>query len=116
MSNQEPTWWQKLITLEPALVRGFVTTLFALLATFLNNAFVTGGAEDVINFVIALFALLSAVLIRGAVTPNAKVIVKDETPLEREPHIAPGEGTVRAQDIYKVEQAAKATSDEWGEH
>lgn len=103
----EPTWWQKLVKLDPALVRGFIVTVFALLATVLNKTIDDSTVQTVISFVVALFGLIAAIFIRPAVTPNAKVIVRDDTPLAETPTIVPGEAVVEAEDIGEVARAAR---------
>lgn len=105
--DTEPTWWQKLVKLDPALVRGFIVTLFGLIGAILKVTVLTGTVDTVVTFVLALFGLIAAVFIRPAVTPNAKVIVRDDTPLSDESTIVPGEATAKATDLYAVEQAAK---------
>lgn len=114
--NKEPSAWQKLVTLEPALVRGIIVSLFAVLASVLNTTFANGTVENVVNLVISTFALLAAVLIRGAVTPNAKVVVRDDAPLDKDPLIVPGDATVS--NLYKMvaSDAAVATPEEWESH
>lgn len=103
----EPTWWEKLVKLDPALVRGFIVTVFGLLALILGNQFGTEDVETVINFIVGLFALVAAVWIKPSVTPNAKVIVYDDTPLNAVPTIESGEATVPPQYDHAVEKAAK---------
>lgn len=116
MPNKEPSAWQKLVTLEPALVRGLIVSLFAVVASVLNVSFAQGTVENVINLVISLFALLAAVLIRGAVTPNAKVVVRDDTPLQDEATIAAGKATVSPLYSTQVADAATHTPEEWESH
>lgn len=103
----EPTWWEKLLKLDPALVRGFIVTFFGMLALVLGHQYGTEDVETVINFVVGFLGLVAAVVIRPAVTPNAKVIVRDDTPLSAAPTIVAGEATVAPQYDHAVEKAAK---------
>ena len=105
--EQEATWWEKLLKLDPALVRGFIVTVFAIAGTVLKWKVLEGDADLIASGVLSLFALLAAILIRGGVTPNVKVIVRDDTPLNSVPTIEAGEATVPAEYAYEVEQAAK---------
>lgn len=104
--TDEPTWWEKLLKLDPALVRGAIVSIFALIGTALNTQ-LDDTAQLVVSCVLALFALLASILIRPTVTPNAKVIVLDQTPLSEVPTIEAGEATVPAQFMGAVEKAAK---------
>lgn len=103
----EPSWLERLVKLDPALVRGIIVSFFGLLALALGQQFGTEQVETVVSFVVGLFALVAAVFIRPAVTPNAKVIVMDDTPLSDKPTIQPGEATVPPQYDHAVEKAAK---------
>jgi len=106
MENDAP-WWQKLVTLDPALVRGLILSIVALFGTVLKVTVLTGTADTIVTFVLSAFALVAAVWIRPSVTPNAKVVVYDDTPLAPVATIKPGEATVKAEDMMKVERAAK---------
>jgi hypothetical protein len=108
-ATEEPTWWQKLVKLDPALVRGFIVTLFGLLGAVLKVTVLTGTVDTVVTFILALFGLVAAVFIRPSVTPNAKVIVADDTPLSPEATIVAGEAVAKPTDMHAVEQAAKVS-------
>src|SRR5215203_4491216 len=99
--EQEATWWQRLLKLDPALVRGVVVTMFAIAGTLLKVKVLEGDADLIASGILSLFALLAAVLIRPSVTPNAKVIVRDDTPLSEVPTIEAGEATVPAEYAYE---------------
>lgn len=116
MPTKDPSAWQKLITLEPALLRGLIVSAFAVVASVLNTAFAQGTIENFVNLVISTFALLAAVLIRNSVTPNAKVVVRDDTPLQDEATIVAGEATVSPAYSMRVAEAATHTPEEWEAH
>jgi hypothetical protein len=99
----EPTWWQRLIKLDPALVRGFIVTIVALGATVLNTTVTDDAVQTVVNFVIGLFALVAAIFIRPAVTPNAKVVTRDDTPLSATPTLVPGPAATALPDEDDLE-------------
>lgn len=105
--DTDASWWERLLTLNPTLVRGAVVSGVALVGTVLNKQFVDGTAETVISAFLGLSALLAAVLIKPKVTPNVKVLVRDDTPLDAQPTIVAGEATVPAQFAHEVEVAAK---------
>lgn len=108
---QEPTWWQKLLKLEPAVIRGFVVSLVAFLAVILGHKFADGDVETIINFVVTLFSLLAALWIRPAVTANNKVIVYDDTPLATVSTIKAGNVVATPTDMHAVEKAALTGQD-----
>lgn len=105
--ESEAPWWEKLVKLDPALVRAFIVTVFALIAVTFNITVLDGTVENVINFVLALSSIIAAVWIRPAVTPNAKVLAYDDTPLSPQPTIKAGEATVPAETMGAVEKAVK---------
>lgn len=104
---QEPTWWQKLLKLEPAVIRGFIVSLVAFLAVILGHQFADKDVETIINFVVTLFSLLAALWIRPAVTANPKVIVYDDTPLASVSTIKSGDAVAAPTDMHAVEKAAR---------
>ena len=94
MEDENATWWERLLKLDPALVRGFVVTIIGLVGAVLKVTVLEGPVDSIVTFVLALFGILTAVLIRPAVTPNAKVVVRDETPLDEFPTLQAGSAVV----------------------
>lgn len=109
-ATQEGTWWQKLVKLDPALVRGFIVTLFGLLGAVLKVTVLDGTVDTVVTFVLAVFGLVAAIFIRPSVTPNAKVIVRDDAPLSSVSDIQPGPAVAKPTDAMKIERAAKVAA------
>lgn len=104
--DDQPTWWQKLLELDPALVRGFVVTVFALAGTLLGKQFGDDTVQNVIQFVTILSGLLAAVLIKPKVTANAKVLAYLPKPYAEPTVVASGEATVTPEQTDDVVDAA----------
>lgn len=72
--TDESPWWQKLLKLNPAVIRGVLVAVLAVVAQVLGHTIVSDGMIDlIINAFTAIAPLLAGILIRPAVTPNAKV-------------------------------------------
>ena len=75
---KSPSVWYKLVHMEPALWRGFIVAVFAVLASvgiLVNDAV----PDNLIALVLALTAIIQALWTRQAVVPEAKVVVwKDD--------------------------------------
>lgn len=90
--EQEVPWWQKVLKLEPALIRGVLVALAALLLQIFGKTIIEAGMVDaVIDFFTSISALVAALMIRAGVTPNAKVLLRDDTPLATVTTLASGE-------------------------
>lgn len=101
-----PSFWWKLIHLDPVLVRGFVMSTAALLGGLglaLND--VKMGA--ILGFVSALMLLGQALWTRRAVVPNAKVVVYKPDPVN-EPNLLEA-GPAVSTDVVQVANAAADT-------
>lgn len=94
-SNEGPkdSFFWKLFNLQPAVWRGLVTAVFALLAAI--GIKVAADVPDVVFLVVlALLPILQGVWTKGAVTPNAKVVVKVDDPIDAPNDISAGEAVV----------------------
>lgn len=114
MSNEstvEPTWWEKLLKLEPSLVTGVIVSILGLIGAVLGVTIAPETVQNIITVVLGISALLAAVLIRGNVTANAKVIVRDDTPLSDVATIMAGPAVAKPEDMYAVEKAARRSED-----
>lgn len=93
--TDQPAWYQRFLKLEPAVLRGFLVALSAVLALVLGKTVFDQTAIDtILELYSSVSALVAAFLIRPAVTANAKVVVYDDTPLETTPTLVPGEAVV----------------------
>ena len=109
MDERTPSAFEKLIMMNPTLVRGFIVSAAGFLTAVLKVTVLEGQVDSIATFVLALFAMIAAVWIRPAVTPNAKVIVYDNTPLEANSQILPGEAVAVPTDMNQVEKAARVS-------
>lgn len=106
MNDEETSWIKQLATLDPAVVRGLIVSVFGLIAAVAGVTIADGTVQNVITVVLGLLGILAAVVIRPAVTPNAKVVVKDETPLEPVATIVAGPAVVPPERADEVVEAA----------
>lgn len=107
--NEEATpWWVRFFTLQPALVRGFLLTLFGLLASAGVLVIDDKMVSLIVNFALAFLGLGAAVVIKPSVTPNAKVVVRDETPLASISTLVAGDATPSGVSPSQVTRAAYA--------
>lgn len=82
--NRDTIWW-RLVHLDPALLRGGVVAVVALLGVL--GVLVTPGLPDVVLVLwVALAAIVQALWTRPAVTANARVLVAVPDPVN-EPHV-----------------------------
>lgn len=110
MTDELP-WWQKLLKLEPAMVRAALVALSGILALILGNTvFDETAVNAILEFYTSVSALVAAFFIRPAVTANAKVIVRDDTPLSATPTIVAGEAVTDAATMPAVVEAAQSRS------
>lgn len=103
---ENPSFWWKLVNLDPVLVRGAVMS-FAALAATLGLAVSDKALGAFLAAVFSLMLLLQALWTRGSVTPNAKVVVYKPDPIE-----APFEleaGPAVSTDIVQVANVAADT-------
>lgn len=82
MESKSPNAWQRILVLNPALVRGLLVSLAAILATVLGHTVISDDLiTAIIDGFVAVSALVGAVWTRGAVTPNDKVVAYKPDPL-----------------------------------
>jgi hypothetical protein len=80
--NSNLNAWQRVMLLNPALVRGLVVAIAAILATVLGRTVIDSALIDsIVIFFASISALVSALWTRGAVTPNDKVVAYKPDPL-----------------------------------
>jgi len=89
------TWWQRILTLEPAVLRGFLLSLAAMLALVTGHTVIDDDAITVVLDAFAgLTALVSAFWTRGAVVPVAKVVSYLPDPGAQPSDLRPGPAVV----------------------
>lgn len=105
-------FWYRLVHLDPALFRGLVMAVVALLASV--GIAVTPALPDALIAVVAIvFAIVQALWTKPAVTPNEKVVVYVPDPVKKPDELAPGEATVLASD-REIIKAARADPFDFG--
>jgi hypothetical protein len=97
---------ERLTTLEPAMIRGFIVTVFGLVAAIFGTQIDSQTVDLVITFVLALLGLITALFIRPSVTANKKVLAYIRDPLERPIDIEPGLASVPEGQADEVVRAA----------
>jgi len=98
------SFWYRLVNLDPALFRGLVVAVVALLAT-LGVTIAPGVPDQVIAIVWLLSAIIQALWTRGGVTPNAKVAVSVPDPIN-EPEKVEAGGAVTTAPNHEIIAAA----------
>ena len=91
-----PNWFQRFVRLEPALLRGILVAVVALVAQVVGYTIEDELVDSLIDLFTAFSAIVAALAIRPAVTANAKVVVWDNTPLTEGTDLRSGEATVDA--------------------
>lgn len=100
---ENPSIWWKFIHLNPAILRGVIIALFAVLAA--GGLIVNGKLQDsIIAFIGAAFALIQAIWTHGAVTPNQKVVAYKPDPINKPTVVASGDAI--STDVVAVANAA----------
>lgn len=106
MNNPNDNFWYRLTKLDPALFRGLIIAVIAILASI--GVAISPQLPDTL---VALFAVVAAIVqalwTRQGVTPNAKVAVAVPDPINNPHIVAAGEATATAPD---AEIIAAATS------
>lgn len=102
----KPGFWYRLVHLDPALFRGLVVAVVALLAS-VGIVVSPALADNLVLVVVALAALVQALWTKPAVTPNEKVVVYVPDPVKKPDELAPGQATVVATD-REIIKAARA--------
>lgn len=108
MTN-EPTWFKRLLELNPLLVRGVFVSFIGLLGAV--GITVSGDTvQIIIGFVVSVFALVTALWGAPAVTPNAKVLAYQPDPYIVQGEVLSGGAVVGADQAAEVVAAATTTS------
>jgi hypothetical protein len=103
MTDKTSVWW-RVVHLEPALLRGAVVAVVALLGAL--GILVSPQLPDVlIGAWAALAAVLQAVWTRPAVTANARVVVWAPDPFESPQTVVAGEATTTASSTVIIDAA-----------
>lgn len=102
-SVEMTNFWWRLVHLDPAILRGAVIAIVALVSAL---GFVVSGQtlEAFLTAIGALLAIVQALWTRGAVTPNAKVVVYKPDPVNQPALLAPGEAV--SSNVVAVANAA----------
>lgn len=96
-------WW-RLMNLDPALWRGLIIAVFALLGT-IGVSVIPGLPDQIIGLIWIVSAIVQALWTRQAVTPNAKVAVSVPDPVNSPNVVEAGEATTTAPDRQILEAA-----------
>lgn len=108
--DEDSVWW-RLIYLNPALWRGLVVSVVALLAS--AGVIIAPAVPDAtISVIVIVAAIVQAVWTRRGVTPNGKVVVYVPDPVNRPDEVSAGAATTGAGDDA-VLAAARATPSSW---
>lgn len=103
---KSPSVWYKLVHMEPALWRGFIVAIFAVLAS-LGILVSDDVPNNLIALVLALTAIIQALWTRQAVVPEAKVVVwKDEAQNLRAGEAVPSSSASSVETLRQLEEAA----------
>lgn len=95
MKDPRDNIWWRLANLNPAVLRGLIVSVIAVLAAY--GIKVSPDASDsLILLVLALGPVVQALWTRGAVTPNAKVAVSVPDPVGAPNEVEAGEAIVVA--------------------
>lgn len=68
-------WFDKLLALDPVVVRGFLASFIGVAAVVVGHAVAPETAQAIIEVVVALLALIASISARSKVTPNDKVVI-----------------------------------------
>lgn len=105
MPNEpKPSFWWKLVNLNPALLRGLVMAVVMVLGT--AGILVSPDlADGLIGAWVAVAAVVQALWTRNGVTANAKVVVIAPDPVNAPDTVAPGEAVTEASSTDIIEAA-----------
>lgn len=103
-----PTWLNKFTTLEPALLRGILVTLAAIVAKTFGVTVVDNETIDlIIDLFVMVSSLITALWARTVVFPQAKVIAFKRNPFSRDT-ISAGPATIDVYDENEVNALVEA--------
>jgi hypothetical protein len=87
---QNAGFWWKLVHLNPALWRGLIVAVAALLVSVGISIFTDSVQNGVYGVIIAVVGIVQALWTRGSVTANQKVVVYKPDPVESPNTLASG--------------------------
>lgn len=102
--DQPVSIWYKLIKLDPAVFRGLIVAMAALLAS-VGVAISPGVPDAVIGFFVVLVPIVQALWTRPAVTANARVAVLVPDPVNNPQIIEAGAAITTAPDAEIITAA-----------
>lgn len=98
------SFWYKLTKLEPAVYRGLIISIVALLAS-VGVAISPGVPDALIGFILVVVPIVQALWTRPAVTANARVSVYLPDPQNEPDYVRAGEAVTTATNAEIVEAA-----------
>jgi hypothetical protein len=101
---QNDNFWYRLTKLDPAVFRGLIVSVVALLAS-VGVAISPGVPDALIAFIVVVVPLAQALWTRPAVTPNARVSVYLPDPVNEPQVVEAGEAVTTASDSAIIEAA-----------
>jgi len=101
---QNDNFWYRLTKLDPAVFRGLIVSVVALLAS-VGVAISPGVPDALIAFIVVVVPLAQALWTRPAVTPNARVSVYLPDPINEPEVVEAGEAVTTASDSAIIEAA-----------
>ena len=96
MNEPKDTFWWRFANLNPAIYKGLIVAVFAVLAS-VGIAVSPDIPDQLIGLIVAITAMLQALWTRESVTPNAKVVSYLDDP-SKPKAILPGEAVTTATD------------------
>lgn len=100
---EDPSFFWRLVNLDPALWRGLVVAIFALLSSF--GFYVSDEEREALILVlVSVVAIVQGLWTRFAVTPNKKVVVYKPSPVDAPAMVVAGPAV--STDIPAIANAA----------
>lgn len=106
VNEPQDTFWWRLTHLDPAIYKGIVVAVVALL-TSIGVVISPTIPDSVVILIVAVMSMVQALWTKTSVTPNAKVIAYLDDPLKPK-EILPGEAITTATDAAIVKAARDA--------
>lgn len=108
-SEPQPSFWWKLVHLDPAIFRGLIMAVVLVLGSV--GIFVSDElANNLVIAWVAIMAVVQALWTKRGVTPNAKVVVQAPDPVNAPGTVAPGEAVTDASAEEIIEAARTSGS------
>lgn len=76
---QSPSFWYRLVHLEPVLWKGLVVAVFALVGS-LGVIYTEALPDQIVGFIVALAAIIQVLWVRPSVIPAEKVVLYSNDP------------------------------------